>query len=211
MPGDLDGSPLLTFCPLELKSSDAITRGSLAAMMVRRFESYKTHVVRPFFRDHFSRIDRQIVLVDALGALDAGGTAIRDVEQALDAVLTAFRPGINSWLSAFLAHRVERLLFAATKADHLHHTSHDRLEAVLRLLIDRTMQRASIAGARVDAVALAALRATREAEAEQGQERLPLIVGVPMPGEWVGETLFDGTKEAAVFPGCHPGACRRDF
>ena len=37
-------------------------------MMERRYEAYKTHVVRPFFRDHFARLDRQIVLVDALDA-----------------------------------------------------------------------------------------------------------------------------------------------
>ena len=31
-------------------------------MMQRRYEAYKTHVVKPFFRDHFSRLDRQIDL-----------------------------------------------------------------------------------------------------------------------------------------------------
>lgn len=205
MPGDLQGSPLLTFCPLPMSAADTIERGSLAAMMARRFESYKTHVVRPFFKNHFSRIDRQIVLVDALGALDHGSTAVDDLEQALDAVLHAFRPGPNTWLSKLMSRRVEKLLFAATKADHLHRTSHDRLEAVLRLLTNRALQRASAAGAHVDVVAMAALRATREAEARQGQDLLPLIVGVPMPGEKVADTVFDGRKEAAVFPGDLPG------
>ncbi|MCB1486827.1 MAG: YcjX family protein, partial [Bauldia sp.] len=58
MPGDLDGSPALTFSPLDL-ADDAIPPGSTAAMMARRFESYKSAVVRPFFRDHFARLDRQ--------------------------------------------------------------------------------------------------------------------------------------------------------
>jgi uncharacterized protein len=40
--------------------------------MERRFEGYKREVVKPFFRDHFARIDRQVVLVDALGAIHAG-------------------------------------------------------------------------------------------------------------------------------------------
>ena len=53
MPGDLAGSPLLTFFPLPLDANTSIRRGSLAAMMERRFESYKAHVIRPFFRDHF--------------------------------------------------------------------------------------------------------------------------------------------------------------
>ena len=67
MPGDLAGSPALTFAPIPL-GDDAMRSltGSLAAMMARRYEAYKTHVARPFFRDHFARLDRQIVLVDAL-------------------------------------------------------------------------------------------------------------------------------------------------
>ncbi|MGL5137236.1 MAG: YcjX family protein, partial [Beijerinckiaceae bacterium] len=74
MPGDLEGSPALTFAPLadvvESPRSD-----TLQATMERRYEAYKTHVVRPFFRDHFARLDRQIVLVDALTALNAGPAA----------------------------------------------------------------------------------------------------------------------------------------
>ena len=66
MPGDLEGSPALTFAPLAVEENVEPATGSLAAMMQRRYESYKTHVVKPFFRDHFSRLDRQIVLVDTL-------------------------------------------------------------------------------------------------------------------------------------------------
>ena len=66
MPGDLAGSPALTFAPLDAERGDSFPRGSLWAMMERRYEAYKTHVVRPFFRDHFARLDRQIVLIDVL-------------------------------------------------------------------------------------------------------------------------------------------------
>ena len=66
LPGDLEGSPVLTFAPLPVGSGDA--RGTLRREMARRYEAYKKEVVRPFFRDHFARIDRQVVLVDALGA-----------------------------------------------------------------------------------------------------------------------------------------------
>ncbi len=37
----------------------------------------------PFFRDHFARLDRQIVLVDALAALNSGPAALRDLQNAL--------------------------------------------------------------------------------------------------------------------------------
>src|ERR1043166_6625431 len=66
MPGDLAGSPALTFAPLEVYGDRPAPQGSLWAMMERRYEAYKSVVVRPFFRDHFARLHRQIVLVDAL-------------------------------------------------------------------------------------------------------------------------------------------------
>ena len=119
-------------------------------------------------------------------------------------MLQCFRPGANTWLSGILPRRIDRLLFAATKADHLHHTSHDRLEAILRLIADKAIARAAFAGAEVKVMALAALRATREAEAKPGRQRLPCIVGVPLPGERLGGKVFDGKAEAAVFPGDLP-------
>src|SRR3979411_661663 len=71
MPGNLAGSPALTFAPLDLPADGAAPEGSLWAMMRRRYEAYKGVVVRPFFRDHFSRLDRQVVLVDALAAFNS--------------------------------------------------------------------------------------------------------------------------------------------
>ncbi|HEY9214181.1 MAG TPA: YcjX family protein, partial [Ancylobacter sp.] len=135
MPGDLAGSPALTFAPIDLSEGIEAPHGSLHAMMERRFEAYKDRIVRPFFRDHFARLDRQIVLIDVLAALNAGPAALADLEAALDGILAAFRTGRNSWLSALFRHRIGKVLFAATKADHLHHFSHDRLEAILRRLV----------------------------------------------------------------------------
>lgn len=204
MPGDLEGSPALTFAPLVLPGEGDAPSGSLWAMMERRYEAYRTHVVKPFFREHFSRLDRQVVLVDALAALNAGPEAVADLENALTDVLAAFRHGRNSWISSLFRPRVDRLLFAATKADHLHHTSHDRLEAILRRLVGRAIERAEFGGAAVDVVALAAVRATREASARRGREELPVIVGVPEKGERSNGQLFDGEEEIAVFPGDLP-------
>ncbi|MFN3868276.1 MAG: YcjX family protein, partial [Hyphomicrobiaceae bacterium] len=162
MPGDLEGSPLLTFFPLPGRGVTAGNGGPqgaaaphMTALLARRYDSYRAHVVKPFFKDHFSRIDRQIVLVDVLGALHTGARAVADLERAIGGVLAAFRPGSNSWLSSLLSQRVDHVLIAATKADHLHHTSHDRLEAVLRLVTDRAINRAEASGASVRVMALA--------------------------------------------------------
>ena len=173
-------------------------------MLARRYESYKTHVVKPFFRDHFSRLDRQIVLVDALAALDAGRDGLADLSRAMDQVLKAFRPGTNTWLSSIFRRRVDRILFAATKADHLNHQSHDRLEALMQAVTSASAERATFAGAEVKVLALASLRATREAEAIVSGEALPCIVGTPLAGERVDDMIFDGKTETALFPGDLP-------
>jgi predicted YcjX-like family ATPase len=203
MPGDLEGSPALTFAPLDL-GEGGMASGSLAAMMARRYESYRAAVVRPFFRDHFARLDRQIVLVDALDALNAGPAAIAVLEDALGDILAAFRVGRTSWLGSLITHRIDRILFAATKADHLHHRDHDRLEAILARIVQRAIGRAKFAGAAIDVIALASVRATREGTVTIGGERLPSIIGTPLPGERVNGEMFDGQTEIALFPGDLP-------
>ncbi|MEP0233023.1 YcjX family protein [Roseibium sp.] len=205
MPGDLDGSPALTFAPLDIPFDAAPARtGTFRAMMERRYEAYKTHVIRPFFRDHFARLDRQIVLVDVLHALNAGPDALTDLQVALGEVMTSFRPGRKSWLASIVSRRIDRILFAATKADHLHREDHDRLEAILRKLVAKGMEHAQYKGAEVDVLALAAVRATREATVKHGGQELPAILGTPLPGEGVDGTRYDGKSEIAMFPGDLP-------
>jgi len=100
LPGDLAGSPVLTFAPVPTDGPSK--RGSLHREMARRFEAYKDRVVQPFFREHFARIDRQVVLVDALGAIHQGPQAVEDLRRAMSETLTAFRPGQNSFLKGLL-------------------------------------------------------------------------------------------------------------
>ncbi|QPC87946.1 YcjX family protein [Mesorhizobium sp. NBSH29] len=204
MPGDLEGSPALTFAPLPGLGEGRTKPGSLHAMMERRYEAYKTHVIKPFFREHIARLDRQIVLIDAMQALNAGPGAVADLERAVMEILACFRPGRGSFLTDLFARRIDRILIAATKADHLHHESHDRLQAIVRRLADRAVDRASFSGAKVDVLAMAAIRATREGTVKQGRETLPVIIGTPLAGETIGGEKFDGETETAVFPGDLP-------
>ncbi len=201
MPGELEGSPALTFAPLPSVAKAGAPSNSLWAMMERRYESYKAHVAKPFFRDHFARLDRQIVLVDALSALNRGRDATDELGAMLARILATFRPGSRSWLAPILGRRIDRVVFAATKADHLHHESHDRLEAILGRLTEKAIARAERKGAEVRVVAMAALRTTREGKVRHNGEELACILGYPMAGQTVGGETFDGETEAAVYPG----------
>lgn len=204
MPGDLDGSPALTFAPLPGLEPEHLKSGTLASMMERRYEAYKTHVIKPFFREHIARLDRQIVLIDAMQAMNAGGAVVADLERALTDILSCFRPGRANLLTGLIQRRIGRILVAATKADHLHHESHDRLQAIVRKLVERAIERADFSGADIEVLAMAAVRATREATVTQGKETLPVIVGTPLKGERIDGEVFDGETETAIFPGDLP-------
>jgi len=193
LPGEMDGSPVLTFAPLP--ASPAAPRRSLWRECERRYEAYKSQVVRPFFRDHFARIDRQVVLIDALGAIHAGPRAVEDMRGAMADILAAFQPGRNAFLSnLLLGKRVEKILFAATKADHLHHFQHPRLTAVMQALMREARDRANFAGANTAAMSIASLRTTTEEWRSHGGRNLPVVRG----------RLLETGKAAAFYPGDLP-------
>lgn len=177
MPGELDGSPALTFAPVPRPEAPA--RGGLWREMERRFDAYKSRVVRPFFRDHFARIDRQVVLVDALEAIHAGPAALEDMRRAMAGILQAFRPGRGGLLAELIGgQKVQRILFAATRADHLHHAQHPRLAAILAAMLREARDRADFAGAQTAAMAIASLRATTEVELSRGGETIHAVQGI---------------------------------
>ncbi len=187
MPGEMEGSPALTFAPLPA----TLQGGPIWRELSRRYEAYKSRVVRPFFRDHFARLDRQVVLMDVLGAIHAGPRAVEDMRRTMADILSAFRPGRAGWLSQLLgSRRVERILFAATKADHLNHVQHPRLTNITAAMLREARDRADFAGARTEAMSIASLRCTTEEVIQRDGEDLPAVRG----------TLMDG-RQAAFYPG----------
>jgi hypothetical protein len=208
MPGDMAGAPALTFAPLALQDDSKPAANSWHALMKNRFDAYKSEIVYPFYREHFARIDRQIVLVDALQAINAGPYAIADLKNALSGILGSFKVGGGGFLSSFVRRRIDRIIFAATKADHVHHSDHDKLANLLGVLVEDAKARAEFSGADVKTVALSAVRTTREAKMNSDGEDLPVLIGTPAKGETLDGKMFDGDSEAAVFPGDLPASAR---
>ncbi len=197
MPGDLEGSPQLTFFPMKGSASRV-------SLLERRFESYKSNIVKPFFEKHFAKLDRQIVLVDVLSALNGGAVALNELEHGLENVLRAFRPGKNTWLSRLLSRKIDRILFAASKTDHIHATSRGRLEAILEKCVMRASKRVETTGADYKCLGLSALRATEDVEKTIDGEKFRCVRGIVDAGEVVSGRRFDGSESAVVFPGDLP-------
>lgn len=200
MPGDLKDSPALTFAPM-IQSSEPTNGTSLKGLMQRRYEAYKSLIIRPFYRQFFTRLDRQIVLVDVLSNLNAGKTHINQLQSSLSEILKSFSPGASHWLTSIWNKKIDRLVFAATKADHLHHHNHDQLQNLLKHLTQSAIDGACLNGADVKVQALASLRTTREVTVEQNKTTYQALAGTPQKGTVFQGKTFDGKTEAILFPG----------
>lgn len=194
IPGSLKDAPLLTFCPL--KEGGAMGKGSFHDVMSVRFESYKVHVVRKFYRDHFTQFDRQIVLVDLLKALNYGPKSFGEMQNALRSILDNFDYGHSSLLSRFFRPRIDKLLFVATKADHIAANQHPNLERLLDRMVIRPASDAVFQGVEVKTMTIASMVCTETVVREHQGRRLSFVRGVPK-----------GRKdEVLLFPGEIPEA-----
>ncbi|MEI8394929.1 MAG: YcjX family protein [Rhodospirillaceae bacterium] len=190
-PGSMADSPLLWFCPLPSIDGDH-PENSFWGLMAQRYEDYKNNVVKTFFEDHFSRLDRQIVLVDVLGMLNAGPAALLDVRMALTACLEAFHHGRNGWFSRLIGGRIDRVLFAATKADHIAAGQHANLRNLLEMLVSEARNAIRFEGATVETMALAAVKCTETVTTEHQGRKLACIQGTPL-GRQRPTVLFPGS------------------
>jgi predicted YcjX-like family ATPase len=139
-------------------------------------------------------VDRQIVLVDVLRALNAGEEAFADHRLALDTILAAFRFGRRSLLRRLFGARIDRVLFAATKADHVPALQRDHLEALMANLVEAPTLRAKAARARVAAAALASIRCTEDGTDVIEGRKVDIVIGLPEGGE----------RRVRFFPGIVP-------
>jgi predicted YcjX-like family ATPase len=137
--------------------------------------------VARFYEDHFRHYTRQIVLVDVLRALLAGRDAFDDTRLALDAILESFRYGHGGILSKLLfGPRIDKVLFAATKADHVPDIQRDHLAALLRNMAAFPALDVRSSNAQLDVTALASVISTAEESQEIDGQRVQVVVGRPV-------------------------------
>ena len=101
-------------------------------------------------------------------------------------------------------HAVQKAAVSAAEATAGGTPDIERAQAITRRLVDRAITSIGMAGAGIEVLALASVRATREATVKQDGHLLPVVVGTPMAGETIGSERFDGLRKTAVFPGDLP-------
>jgi|HubBroStandDraft_6_1064221.scaffolds.fasta_scaffold114634_2 predicted YcjX-like family ATPase len=181
-PGSAGEAPYFWFAPLDIPEGiEEAPAGSLAGLMQERFEVYKKEVVFKFYDDHFRHYSRQVVLVDLLSALLAGHDAFDDTRRALDAVVESFRYGRGGILSRLLhGVRIEKVLFAATKADHIPQIQWDHLAELLRHTVAGASLEIKSSSAAMDVGVLASVVSTTESTQEIGGQQVQVVVGKPL-------------------------------
>ena len=163
----------------------------LAAVFRERFETYVERWVRPFKTHVVDAVDRQILLVDVLESLNRGPAHFDDTRAALAVVLEAFNHGRSSYWQRLLAPKVEKLVFCATKADHVANTQHANLKLLLQDMVEDAARRVQLEGIPTDTLAISALRSTDTVRTQYDGQLLSCVRGVPV----------GSGKEKIVFPG----------
>ncbi|MDG3088194.1 YcjX family protein [Vibrio hannami] len=194
LPGELAGAPVLQFFPLPEHCNVAdlakSSKGSSYQMLKSRYEEYQKRVVRAFYKNHFSTFDRQIVLVDCLQPLNAGYESFNDMKDALEQIMKSFRYGRSSMLKRLFAPKIDKVLFAATKADHVTPDQHGNLVSLLQQMVHPSWQHAAFEDIEMECISMASIQATVPGFVSQGASNSPAIRGTTLSGEPM--TLYPG-------------------
>lgn len=188
-PGELENAPVLRFFPIldettlhnVKKAYDDGTNASDEASLVqelnRRYEAYKEKVVKRFYKEEFKHFNRQVVLVDGLGALEKGQENFLDLNNALEEVLKNFQYGSNNIFKRILSPDIDKVLFAATKADHVTPEQHHNLLNLLESMTDSSKKQVKFEGVENKAMVLSAISATQYATAKHNGDVIPCVKG----------------------------------
>lgn len=179
LPGSGIAAEMLLFIPLlNVNRHTQGAAGSWWSACEARFRYYRDYVVKGFYDEHFSRLDRQILLVDMLGPMDAGQPALADLKAGLESVLQSFRYGRDSLLSRLFRPRISQLAVCATKVDQVAPGQQRAVQQCLEDLLTDSLADVRHGGVQVRGFPLAAVRATR-------QEGDALVAGLEGQSGWV--------------------------
>jgi predicted YcjX-like family ATPase len=210
LPSDLAGAPILEFFPFpgldSLHGNDYQNApdDSLIGMLRSRYLEYKEQVVRKFYREHFLRFDRQIVLADCLKPLNKGKESFADLELAMSMILESYHYGKSGLFSRLFSPKIDKLLFGATKADHVTPEQHAPMVALLNQLIHQNKNLLNYEAVQVKTLAITSVKATNSGVSKHKGKEVPVIQGLAMgrPNESESSGVFG--QKITIFPGAVP-------
>ncbi len=188
VPGQADDSSLMAFIPLLTLAEIDEDRLKKAAdnswycVLERNYRRYVSELVEPFYRHFFSHIDRQLVLVDVVSALNGGPAHLDDMREALTRITDSFHYGRQNRLLQLFRPRIDRVLYAATKIDQVISDDHEAVRIFLARLVSDAYRHAEYEGIQPACEATSAVRCSREVD-DRGDRA---ISGYDVSGQPVG-------------------------
>ncbi|MCG9696239.1 YcjX family protein [Shewanella sp. Isolate11] len=197
LPGELADTPILAFFPLfgmqaaQLETLEASSKSSYYHVLKRRYSSYVSQVVKPFYSDYFAKFDRQVVLVDCFTPLNRGKAQFDDMKLAIDGIMASFHFGQSNLLKRLFSPRIDKLLFAASKVDHITRSQQANVLSLLTQLVKHSQQHAQFEGCDVEVMAISAIKATQHGMVQDGGAQIEVVKGRDMATH----------QEITLFPG----------
>ena len=185
LPGDLKGAPVLDFFPIldsNILQSDwsSLDDKCLLRILEKRFNYYKKEIVQPFFKEYFEKVDRQILLVDCLEVLNSGFQSFQNMQFTLVELLKSFHYGQSNWLKRLFNPTIDKLLIAATKADHVPPEQHRQLEGFLNLMLQEAKSEIQYEGIEIETLAISSVKVTEPVIAEHEGKKLMCVKGIEL-------------------------------
>lgn len=168
IPGQIDDKELLMFIPLLRGASytqgqlEKASKQSYYHLCKRRYEKYVKKLVKPFYKNFFKTIDRQLILVDVVNALNGGPEYIDDMRQALANISDSFSYGSQGAIMGLFRHKIDKVVFGATKVDQILSEDHDAVRQLLSLVVRQAYKSAQHEGVEPICEAIAAVRSSSE-------------------------------------------------
>ncbi|TNG00913.1 MAG: YcjX family protein [Gammaproteobacteria bacterium] len=208
--------PATTLMDYDESAMDKAEDDSYYAVLNKAYESYINDHVKSFYKHYFSDIDRQIILVDVLKALNSGQESHDDLKVTMSRILDSFHYGQNSIISRLFSPKISRVVLAASKIDQVLPDQHENVRALTASIVREIYRQTNYEHVDVFTEALAAVRCTETVnrddqaylkgtvdDGEAGLMRHPPIPDqVPSEEQWV---EFDGWSLRKLRPPLNPG------
>lgn len=213
LPAELAGAPILEFFPFpnltDIDGNDYqnASDDSFIGMLRARFLEYKEEVVKKFYRQHFLRFDRQIVLADCLTPLNAcsensGPESFADLQLAIDMILESYSYGKSGLFARLFSPKIDKLLFAATKADHVTSEQHAPMVSLLNQLIYQSKHNLNFEAIEMKTLAIAAVKSTNSGKSFHKGQQVSVIQGHTVKS--TSENRQGTLEKITLFPGSVP-------
>lgn len=201
LPGDQEITaffPLLMATNYEESALDGAKPESYYCQMKKAYQDYIEQHVRPFYKEYFSDIDRQVILIDVLKALNTGQPSLDDLKVTMSRILDSFHYGQNNILTRLFSPRISKVVLAASKIDQVLPDQHENIRALTSAIVRDIYRQANYEQVDVFTEALASVRCTEtiyqkekaylQGVAENGEAGLmwhPVIPDqIPTTGQW---------------------------